>query len=123
MILITLFLFFVVYQPAIKMQNEYSIIIRSRNQYWDQFRKALIIKEIRGELGQYINSGDISYIPPNYVVHLNNPYTQRAILCRPILRTRNFELDLLPWSQEHESAQLPWIIGIPMYYLLNIFRY
>lgn len=91
--------------------KQFAVIARSRKVHTDQFRKIQIIREISDKFHQYISSHDISYVPPNFIIYLDSPHVQRDMLSEPTIRTQNFELDLLPWSREHELAQLPWIIG------------
>lgn len=76
--------------------------------------KARHYKEISDKFAQYTSKHDILYVPPNFVIYLNCPPVQKDMLSEPTIRTQNFELDVLPWSREHELAQLPWIIGIAL---------
>jgi hypothetical protein len=70
-----------------------------------------VVQHIVDALYIYVDPSDIIHIPPNFIIHLDSPEAQATILDHPTLHTNYFQLQLLPWSKEHEWAQLPWIIG------------
>lgn len=96
----------------LEMKGQYSIIGRPRKQRSQQYRPEQVASEISQHLSLHGIYENISYLQPNLIISLNNPHQQRQILaCSPVT-TSDFVIDLLPWSREHEFAQMPWIIGI-----------
>jgi hypothetical protein len=87
------------------------VLGRSRRPDVAQFRRSQIEKEILDHLGPHITTEDIIYKSPNFKICLHDAYVQQSILSNTVLRTTEFDLDLQPWSKEHELAQLPCIPG------------
>lgn len=95
-----------------EMHRQYDIIARPRRAHAYQSQVAHdISRELSEQLSQYMASVNVLYVPPSFIVCLKNPNLQMHLLSHSPLRTTNYELDLLPWSKEHELDQLPWIIG------------
>lgn len=93
---------------------QYSVIARPINTHRIQVKQ--ISREIAAtmayHLGAYITTSDISYRAPNFIIHLNNAHLQRQAVSSPILRATSFSFQMVPWSREHDLAQLPWITGL-----------
>jgi len=71
-----------------------------------------IADAIADRLGAYITVSDITYKPPNFLIHFTEPHLQRHALVTTKLQTRSCNLEMAPWSKQHELGQLPWIIGM-----------
>lgn len=98
------------------MRRLYTIVTRPRRTQTYQFDIQKICREMAEHLamsGEQVRG--IEYVAPNFIVEPYDPHQQTRILAASPLRTTNFELDLLPWSREHEMAQLPWIIGMSIF--------
>lgn len=93
---------------------QYAVISRPKKVFRTEPKQVAkeIVNAIRSQLGLYIIASDITYRRPNFIIYLNNSHLQRQVVAASPIRTRNFQIQIVPWSREHELTQLPWITGI-----------
>lgn len=92
-----------------ELRNLFTIIARPRTPRLEELDIYKVGAEISHELALLGQQSNISYLAPNFIIHLNSPEQQGYILSKSPLQTSNFQLDLVAWCKEHELAQLPWI--------------
>ncbi|XP_021306014.1 uncharacterized protein LOC110431324 isoform X3 [Sorghum bicolor] len=90
---------------------QYAVISRPKKVFRTEPKQVAkeIVNAIRSQLGLYIIASDITYRRPNFIIYLNNSHPQRQVVAASPIRTRNFQIQIVPWSREHELTQLPWI--------------
>lgn len=94
-----------------QIQRQYSIIGRIRVTSSNPPAPFTVMARLAQLLHPHIRITDIDYISPNYVIVLHQAEVQTQLLSEPTIHTEEFDLDMIPWNNDHELNLLPWIPG------------
>jgi hypothetical protein len=94
------------------MHRQFNIVARTRKRQPRRFNRQKAGQELLYTLNVFGVHANVTYIMPNFIIDVSNPAQQLQILSWSPIQTEAYTFDLLPWSREHEFAQLPWIIGM-----------